>query len=372
MSENEQFQQNQTIKWLTVISLTIAFISYFIGEPNSFWNPAIIIFTLITAILWVKLPKVMLFIVYQTIVFTASWYILSEYWLPLFNVEWYWFFEGLRVHALIPINYAVIAYLAVYSIISCFATGKLTETQVGQLSFFGGWMPDWKDTKDQKNHWYGVFTGIPEKMVKIKPENATAQVVKDLPLTIQIEIHEDPNNMKFAAVFDFTFSWKIVDTYLFILNKNEPADLIKLVEKALTSWLNDVTNFYKDISEVKKIIPDIERYVIKNGLDESKERFGVEISKFKLIDIEIPKDQIEKQIENAAKMSAQVASDAREKLDTDALIEQAKIIQKEAEKKSEVLTLKEAIDIVQTQRRLIQNTKITGGKPVVLASSKKP
>jgi aspartyl/asparaginyl-tRNA synthetase len=123
---------------------------------------------------------------------------------------------------------------------------------------------------------------------------------------------------------------------------------------------------------VKKIIPDIERYVIKNGLDESKERFGVEISKFKLIDIEIPKDQIEKQIENAAKMSAQVASDAREKLDTDALIEQAKIIQQEAEKKSEVLTLKEAIDIVQTQRRLIQNTKITGGKPVVLASSKKP
>lgn len=354
-------QDRQWINWVSAACIIITILAYFIGG----WVDSVIILAGLGIFIGLMIsPKLVMFIVYHTVLFGFVGYILVSFWLPLFENQWHWMVNWLRILCLI-LTYMALAAGAVASILSCWTNKALTETQIGQWTF-GGWMPEWG--KNMKNRWYGVFTGLPAGMVKVIAKENVSVTVKDKK-PIQIEIEGDPDKKKFEAEFDFSYMYIVGDTHKSITNKSEVTDLTNLVIKALTGYLNDPSNKYKEIGKLKLEIAKIQLH-IQTELGESICLYGIEVFNFKLIDIEIPKKQIDQQIADAAAMRAQDESDARELKDTQALDAQVQAVMKAAKDANSPITYEKAVEIVQVQRKLIQRTAITGdAKPVVITGT---
>ena len=365
-ASSDRVNKKNEMKIIYAVVAVIALLSYLIGE-HSLIYPLITLVMLAIYILYDKLPKVMMFITYHTILFWFVWFMIDNFWLPMFRTPWGSFawdlinLDSIRVYLFLPLTYGLMAFGAFLSIMSAWSSTKLKETEIGQLVIFN-WMPKWGG--DLKNSWYGIFTGLPEKMVAVKNLSSVSQTVKEN-ITIQIEIPEDPKlkdpeHKKYAAVFDFTFKWKIVDTYTYITNKSEVSDLMKLVEKALTKWLNDDNHNYEDIAKIKVVIKEIEEHIAENLIKQSIELYGIQISNFLLVDIELPAKLIEQQVQNKINESRQIAADEREMKDTDAyLLQVAKV---KAENPS--LTEKEVLEEVRKLRGITKSSEIKGGGKV--------
>ncbi|MBC7766585.1 hypothetical protein H7Y21_01140 [Arenimonas sp.] len=357
-ASSDRVNKKNEMKIIYAVVAVIALLSYLIGE-HSLIYPLITLVMFAIYILYDKLPKVMMFITYHTILFWFVWFMIDNFWLPMFRTPWgsfawdYINLDSIRVYLFLPLTYGLMAFGAFLSIMSAWSSTKLKETEIGQLVIYN-WMPEWGG--DLKNSWYGIFTGLPEKMVTVKNFSSISQTVKEN-ITIQIEIPKDSEHKKYAAVFDFTFKWKIVDTYTYITNKSEVSDLMKLVEKNLTSWLNDDNHNYEDIAKIKVVIKDIEEHIAKNLIKQTIDLYGIQILNFLLVDIELPAKIIEQQVQNAVNKIRQTAADERELEDTDAFLVQAKKIGK-------AKVSPEAMDEARKIRGLTKSTEIKGGGKV--------
>jgi hypothetical protein len=335
------------INWTSVAGIVLAIVAYFVTG----WVDSLIILAVLAMFIgWTVSPKVFMCATYHTIIFGLIGYITMTVWVPLIDDPWY-YIDWLRIF-LIGLTVASLLVGLGLSIASCFTSKALTATEIGQWTF-SEWMPQWGS--NIQNKWYGVFTGLPASMVKIKALDGISKTVTEKK-PIQIEIEGDPNRNKFEAVFDFNFKWKIICTHVFITNKNEVKDLINLILKALTSYLNDPTHNYKEISKLKLEIRDIQDH-IERQLGESIRLYGVEITNFRLVDIELPQKIIDQQNNDAAAKRAQEQADIRELMDTEAFKKQLK----EMKIDNPDLTDKQAVDAVLTLRGIVKSINIKGG-----------
>lgn len=294
-----------------------------------------------------------MFVAYHLAIFIPIWIFLPE-----FNSPWVKWLDWFRVflNTIIP----TIFFMSLAgSMLSCFTSKKLKKTQIGQWSVFE-WMPCWG--KNERNSWYGLFTGLPSYMVNIQAFDGVVKTEKKVQ-QIQTEKYGDPKKGKFAAEFDFNFTWIIVDTWLYINNPNKLEDLMNIVVKSLTEWLNDPGHNYEDVVQLKKDISSIQTWV-DESIIESIYRYGVLMSNFKLVDIEQPKSQIEQQIKDAAAARAQGEQDLREKMDTDAFIAQVQDLVDKSPKDAAgnpTLSFKDAMNTILTLRGIVKRTDINSG-----------
>lgn len=301
----------------------------------------------------------MMCLAYHILVFGIVWLITALYIAPLFQQEWLIGTNWIR-HTLVVIYKTTFVGILVGSMLSCFTGKKLTKTQIGQWSL-SNWMPKWG--KNEVNSWFGLFTGLPAFLVNIQAIESVAKTEKKVQ-QIQIEKYGDPTKSKFAAEFDFNFKWKVIDTFIYIRNPNKVEDLSNLVIKALTEWLNSSSHNYKDILELKGHLSDIQTWVEDSITPDSVDKYGVEMTEFRLVDIEIPKAQVEQQIKDAAAKKAQEEADAREMMDTEAFIKQAQDLVDKSPKDASgnpTLSFAKAMDTVLTLRGIIKSTKFSSG-----------
>ncbi len=345
-------KQRQMLNWVGGFAILIALII----SPFEWKISVCILVALVAYISWLMLSKVLMFVAYHAMIFTIAYFFILYVLGPAFNVEWHPLAEWLRIGLRATFK-AILATLAVASILSCWDKKRLSETQIGQLSI-NGWMPI--AFKNQKNSAIGLFTGLPAFLVKIHALDNTARVIKKT-ISIQIEIDGDSEGKKFQADFDVNFAATTVDTYLYITNPHKDEDLINVLTEALTDWTNDSAHKYKDVKALKIDKNDIETH-LGEAMAPVEGRYGDQISNFNLVDIQEPAAQIKQQIDDASAARAQAALDAREKVDTAALNDQIQMV---IDKSKEVdptkpLSYKEAQAIVMTQRGIIQKKILTG------------
>ena len=301
--------------------------------------------------------KTILFLTYHLFVFGLLWYLVFSVFSLDTNKIWITGFNWIKP-ALNTFLAAVYTVSVVISIFSCFSKKKLTETQIGHWTW-GGWIPEWG--KNERNAWYGIFTGLPAPLVTIKAFDGTTKTEK-VKKEIQAEIFGDPSRKKFAIEFDMNASWKIVDTYIWIKNPNKVEDLWNIATTSLTDWMNSPAHNYIDVLQVKHEKADIVVWVSED-LTQTICRYGVQMSDFKIVDIEMPSKAVDQQKTDEAARIAQLRADEREKLDTEAQIEQTNRILEEARKNGSTMSWDDAYDRALVLRGKIQKTQIsTGGK----------
>lgn len=313
--------------------------------------------------------KILFFIAYHTLIFGTVWWISWTFIAPHFtdwSLSWVWYpvnivLNGIR-KTLIVIGQLILLGTFVYSILSCFSGKKLKKTDIGQWSTKSGWMPKWG--KNEENSLYGLFLGMPEWIVEIQAIPKVSKVIEKTE-EIQIEEHGSTEGKKFAAVFQFSFQSRVVDTYIHILRPNGDKDLVNLVITRITEWLNDSSHNYKNIKELKEDKANIQKWLIE-VLVESGEMFGDEIENFRAVDIEDPKNKIEQQNKDAAARAAQLSEDEREKLNQENAIALAKRLVEESKDSAGKATLsfKEALNEGRLQLGITKSSqaRIKGGK----------
>jgi hypothetical protein len=312
-------------------------------------------------------PKVFMFITYQTTLFAFVGYILMTVWVPLIDHPWY-YIDWFRV-VLIGLTAAILGTGLYLSIVSCFTTKALTETQIGQWTF-AGWMPEGEWGKNIRNKPYGVFTGLPAWMVKIIALDGTSKTISRK-ITIQIGIYGSTPPRNFAAVVELIFKVRIYDTYVSLNNPHTDDDLVNLVIKALTGYLTEPGNKYTEVgTKLRSEIKEMQTRVI-TAITESKTLFGKEMTDFKLVDIEKPEKIIAQEIASAAAITARQAKEAEEKLDNDSHNQQIDDIIERAAAKGEKLTYTQAAEQLGIRQSLISRTSFTGNvKPVVFTDAR--
>ncbi len=259
--------------------------------------------------------KWLLFLLYHTVVYGGIWLLTITFISPAFTTEWIiglnWLSIGLNWlrNTIIVIAQVTLLGVFTHSILSCFSAKKLTKTQMGQWSL-SEWMPTWG--RNQKNSWYGLFLGLPDWLVKVQAIESVSTVITDKK-EIQVEEAGNTDGRKFAAVFEFSFQYNVMDTLEHIRRPNSDKDLVNLVITYLTEWLNDSNHNYENILRLKAKKVEIQEWIIDQLLV-SISMFGDEIINFRIIDIEVPQIQIDQQNRDAAALAAQKAVDERERL----------------------------------------------------------
>ncbi len=322
------------------------------------------------------LVKTVLFIVYHTLLLTIVYFISIYLLEPMVDFQWHWFVDWFR-KTLIAVYYAGGFALTVMSILSCWDS-SIKEDQIGQISI-GGWLA-WFGVSQKNTPLLGVFTGLPAVFVKIQSFSAKAPKIVRAS-SIQIPIHDDPNGKLFQAEFLWTGKVNIENTMKYILNPireaedlfkvglgsidmskvNKDWDIVNVVERILTKWSNDKDREFNNLNDVKIIKKDIEEMLILEASKDLMKSHGIKLSEFFLESIEIPKVQIERQIEDAKARAATVEAEEREQLDNKSLIKQAKALQKASKDADGNVTLgfEKALQLAQIQQGKVRATAAT-------------
>ncbi len=351
---NEAYNEKLTLNWIIGIAIILALVAGTFIDWSFALGPVIVL-ALYLSIL--KSPKALMCIAYHIILLLVMYWFTATFLVQLVDFQWWTGFDWIR--KIIRIVYQVtLLYIFVKSIISCWDSTKLKETEIGQLSYFKR-MPTFGS--NVHNQFGGIFTGLPSFLVKIIPIDATAKTITHK-APIQIEKHGSKGE-KFLAIFDFNFKSGVDDTHVWMMNKNNDLDLVNIAVEALTEWLNDPTHKYADTIQIKKDKNKIEKCLHTKLTKLSREMYGVSITHFNLVDIEDPEEVIKQQIDDEAADQHQKAMDQREKLDQKAANQQALDLLKTARKAGdETMTFTEALEQVGIQRDKIKVEKITGPK----------
>jgi hypothetical protein len=357
------FRQQQGLKLLSWVALILAIISIFIGWK--FYLVTVGTTALLATYLFSKknFMKILFCLTYHTLVFGSVWLVCTKY-ISVGFIDWtingLWdglnnFLNWIR-QLIVDLSATGFVMLLTYSVFSCFSTKKLKKTDVGQWSF-SGWMPEWG--ANEKNSWWGLFLGLPEKMIDVEAIPAVSKVITD---TKQIQVEEAGNTTgrKFAAEFEFSFQYKVVNTLTHILRPNGDKDLVNFVVAKLTEWLNHEDNEYDNIRELKEAKSKIQKHLIK-VLKKSGEMYGDEIENFIIVDIEVPKIQIEQQNKDAADRAGQMAADERDKLNLEAATQEA-LAMVEASKNAgdnPPMSFTKALEEIRQQKGITKSSKTT-------------
>ena len=305
--------------------------------------------------------KLIMFVAYHTLIFSTVWIISDKFLSPFFEQEWVNGTNWIR-HTSVVLGKTTFMTTLLWSILSCFTSKKLTKTQIGQWSL-SDWMPEWG--KNEKNSWYGIFTGLPMWFINIQAVDSVSKTEEDIK-QIQIEKHNNEVD-RFAVEFEFNFKWMIVDTYTFIKNPNTVEDLKNFITTTLTEYFNDPSHNYQDTLELKKDIQNIQNWILESARD-LVEMYGVEINTFKLINIELPNAQVKQQIDDAKAKQAQEAQAERKMLKTKAFIDQVKQLLNDTKDAdgNQTMSWFEAAEVVMKIRGIVKVSEIKGAENVFM------
>ena len=350
----DAYNDKLTFGWIIGIAIILALVAGTFIDWSFALGPVIVLAVYISII---KSPKALMCIAYHIILLLVTYWFTMTFLAQLVDFQWWTGFDWIRKFIRV-IYQVVILYVFTKSIISCWDSTKLKETEIGQLSYFN-WMP--KFGSNVHNQFGGIFTGLPRFLVKIIPIDATTKAITHKS-PIQIEKHGSKGE-KFMVIFDFNFKSGVDDTLVWMMNKNTDQDLINIVIEALTEWVNNPTNKYTDTIQIKKDKDAIEKHLRTKLAKLSREMYGVSITHFNLVDIEDPEKVIEQQIADEAALRHQIATDEREMLDQKAANQQALDLLKTARKAGDqTMTFTDALEQVGIQRGNVKVEKFTGPK----------
>ncbi len=342
-TEMDSYTKRQLSLWVSIIAIPTLLLTFWITKDRSIVAMLAISIVIYLGQIWS--PKILMFIFYHLILGALIWYFLNEYWLPILSKAWDWLNNLAKA-----ITYAGLVTFTFKSLVSCWDKETLGITDLGHWTIFG-WLPKGDWAANLKNGPLGVFTGFPAWLVSIKKIPAEKKPVTKK-FVIQVEIYEDPENRKFAAVFDTSFNEQAVDTLKILTTESSTNTLEKIFEKSLTDWLNNPAHNYKDVRGLKEKIEDIQRNVLRY-LDDAEEIYGKRMSEPRVIDIQLPDSVIGQQIQEAEEIT-----------DTDGFIEQSRKLRAEFPNISDP-ELMNQINIMRKNARSVNITSTGSGRNII-------